>query len=114
MENLSAAAMARSRSGGSSSTRPRINRKKKDDATRRANAAKRCMQKLGGVESAQLMKHHFDELEKNRKPVGCAHDTADGLLIGLIVKGFSQRELHAYFGIGGYRHKRIVEEMKHP
>jgi hypothetical protein len=51
------------------------------------------------------------ELRSNRKPQGCVYDTADGYIISLIERGYSERELKAWLGIGGYMYNRIKQEM---
>ena len=109
----SAAAKARKRSGGSNSTRPQIKREK-SDKSREERAVARAVIKLGGPEIAAVHKQQFAELEKNRQPVGCVHDTSDGFLIAMIVKGLSQIEIRRFFKVGGYRYKRLCDEMKHP
>ena len=67
--------------GGSFQTVPRRNTKTTD---RNAKSYGRVVEKLGGSEKAGEMLRTYRALVDNRKPVGCVHDTADGLLISLI------------------------------
>ena len=75
---------------------------------------KRVIKKFGSEEKAYESLKTFQELENNRKPVGCVHDTADGFIIAMIECGFSQIELWSWFKIGGFRVQRLKAEMKDP
>ena len=46
---------------------------------------------------AQLCKSHFNELWKNRQPVGYFHDTGYGILIDLIKGYLQKRALNGLF-----------------
>ena len=93
--------------GGSFQTVPRRNTKTTD---RNTNTYCRVVEKVGGSEKAGKMLRTYRALVDNRKPVGCVHDTADGLLISLIQLGYSEW----FFNVGGYKLERIRKEMKDP
>lgn len=106
-EHISQMKEARKRMGGSSITRIRRNRKPK--ISRWETASKRVVGKLGGMEAALALKKTFQELESNNRPEGCCYNNGDELLISLIEQKFSNIELRAWFGIGGYRIGRLTK-----
>ena len=78
-------------------------------------AFERVMEKLQWDDSKLLeLRKTFADLEQNRRPQGCVHDTADGFLLSFLQLNYSQIELRAMFGIGGSRATRLQAELKDP
>ena len=74
----------------------------------------RVVKKLGSEEKVADVFGTFRALEQHRKPIGCVHDTADGMIISFMELGYSNRELKQLFKVGGYRLEQIRKELKDP